>query len=290
MTRPRRGRSRQPVGRRPVRRHVTGIGERAPLVGPAAARRPRRRWPWRLPRRLRCPGRRRRPAGAAGGVPGHGKLAGPVPPARALPPSNWRSASARRRYRWASCSQVKPMPPSTWMQSLALSTAASRARAAAAAAASAVLVRRLAGRAGRVPGQRGGASRARQQHAGAQVLDRLERADRAAELVPGRGVLGGGRAQQLGHGGGLDGSRAAARSRTAAVLQPGRGCSGPRRAAVSATSASGREKSAGVRGVSVDARVPGRDQEPEPRRRHGRAGREQQLGGAARRSPAAGAR
>ena len=53
-----------------------------------------------------------------------------------LPPSSWRSASARRRYRWASCSQVKPMPPSTWMQSFALSTASSSASAAAAAAAS----------------------------------------------------------------------------------------------------------------------------------------------------------
>ena len=51
----------------------------------------------------------------------------PAPPrARASgrpPPSSWRSASARRRYRWASCSQVNPIPPSTWMQSLALSTA-----------------------------------------------------------------------------------------------------------------------------------------------------------------------
>ena len=43
-------------------------------------------------------------------------------------------AAARRRYRWASCSQVNPMPPCTWMLSCALSTAAGMARVAAIAA------------------------------------------------------------------------------------------------------------------------------------------------------------
>ena len=49
-------------------------------------------------------------------------------------PSNCRATRARRRYRCASCSQVKPMPPSTWMQSLAQEYAASSAVPAARAA------------------------------------------------------------------------------------------------------------------------------------------------------------
>ena len=46
------------------------------------------------------------------------------------------SAVARRRYRWASCSQVNPMPPCTWMLSCAHSSAAASASARAIAAAS----------------------------------------------------------------------------------------------------------------------------------------------------------
>ncbi|SHV86993.1 Uncharacterised protein [Mycobacteroides abscessus subsp. abscessus] len=52
-----------------------------------------------------------------------------------LPTKDCR-AYARRRYRWASCSQVNPIPPRIWIQSLVLATAASTATAAATAAAS----------------------------------------------------------------------------------------------------------------------------------------------------------
>ena len=40
----------------------------------------------------------------------------------AVPPTSWRSVVARRRWTWASCSQVKPIPPRTWMAPLAAST------------------------------------------------------------------------------------------------------------------------------------------------------------------------
>ena len=46
------------------------------------------------------------------------------------------SAAARRRYRWASCSHVKPIPPCTWMFRLAHRSAAGMASAAAIAAVS----------------------------------------------------------------------------------------------------------------------------------------------------------
>ena len=71
-----------------------------PLAGSASGRRSDAR------------GRRRAPAGGQAAQPARRRQ-------RRDPPSSWRSASARRRYRCASCSQVKPMPPSTWMQSLA---------------------------------------------------------------------------------------------------------------------------------------------------------------------------
>ena len=51
------------------------------------------------------------------------------------PPRNCEIPYARRRYRCASCSQVMPIPPSTWMQSLALALAISIPAAAATAAA-----------------------------------------------------------------------------------------------------------------------------------------------------------
>jgi len=68
------------------------------------------------------------------------------------------------------------------------------------------LARRLVRGAGRVPGRRrrelGPA-----QHLRAQVLDRLERADRAAELLPGACVLGRGLAAPGGDAGGLGGGQ-----------------------------------------------------------------------------------
>lgn len=54
---------------------------------------------------------------------------------------------ARFRYRWASCSHVKPMPPSTWMQSFAAVANASGTTAPATAAASACSVPSSASRA-----------------------------------------------------------------------------------------------------------------------------------------------
>ena len=57
-------------------------------------------------------------------------------------------------------------------------------------------------------------------------------------------------------------SSVAARSRTAVVRSPGRTSPGATTAPVSAMPASGREKSTGARAVSVDTRVPGREQEP----------------------------
>ena len=65
-----------------------------------------------------------------------------------------------------------------------------------------VLVRRLVRGPRRVPGQRGGPV-GPAEHPGAQVLDRLERADGPAELVPGPGVLGRGVAAPAGHRGRL---------------------------------------------------------------------------------------
>ena len=89
------------------------------------------------------------------------------------------------------------MPPSVWMQSLPLRNAASRARDSADAAVSAAspgsspaarAASHVAARAELDPGQ----------HVGALVLHALELADRAAELDPDLGVLGGGRHTPLG--------------------------------------------------------------------------------------------
>ena len=56
----------------------------------------------------------------ASAAPGCGRS--PRSRERSVSPSNWRAARARLRWRCASCSQVKPMPPRSWMQSLAQST------------------------------------------------------------------------------------------------------------------------------------------------------------------------
>ena len=58
-------------------------------------------------------------------------------------PSTALSARARRKNRWASCSQVKPMPPCTWMFICALCTAGAKARCAAMAADEVELVERV---------------------------------------------------------------------------------------------------------------------------------------------------
>ena len=101
------------------------------------------------------------------------------------------------------------MPPSTWMHSCAHSTAASTATTAATLAAKSAWARRsppaspvAVGVAGprsrpRRPGARGvpdrrGGLLGRGQHPGAAVLDRLELADRPAELLADLRVVGGG--------------------------------------------------------------------------------------------------
>ncbi len=91
------------------------------------------------------------------------------------------------------------------MQSFALSTASSSASAAAAAAASGCPAGDVGG-AGGVPGEGGGAF-GPAGHGGAQVLDRLERADRAAELAAGPGVAGGRAAAPGGDPGGFGGEQ-----------------------------------------------------------------------------------
>ena len=122
-----------------------------------------------------------------------------------LPPSSCRSARARFRCRCRSCSQVNPIPPSSCRQSCAQVTYPSRARAAAVVTASttpsssstpavvptvaAVPQDGVDGHHG-VPGHRGHLVHPHG-HVGGPVLDRLELADRPAELDPDLGVLGG---------------------------------------------------------------------------------------------------
>ena len=123
-----------------------------------------------------------------------------------LPPASWRSASARFRCRWRSCSQVKPIPPSSCRQSWAQVTYPSRAKAAAAVTASSTpsspspsppapspSSRRpegtVHGQHG-VPGHRGHLVHPHG-HVGGPVLDRLELPDRTPELHPHLGVLRG---------------------------------------------------------------------------------------------------
>ena len=129
----------------------------------------------------------------------------------AVPPHSARIAIARRSERWASCSHVKPMPPWIWMQSLALSTASCTATAPAVAAASSSCRRSsvessprddVAGGNGRIPGCCGG-KLAAGEHVGAQVLDRLEAADGAAELLAHLRVRRGGLLRPARDAGGL---------------------------------------------------------------------------------------
>ena len=110
--------------------------------------------------------------------------------AAASPSTTASSAVARRRYRWASCSQVKPMPPCTWMLSCAHSSAGGERQRGRHGRGVGELVAALLGRPGRVPhgagGQLGG-----HEHVGAVVLDGLEGGDGPAELHAHLGVGGG---------------------------------------------------------------------------------------------------
>ncbi len=114
--------------RRPVRTDQPGVDDGPALVVTLAAgdvgdeRRAARR-ARRTPRRGRSVASERRTPRRASSTTSSTKPSDP--------PSSWRVAVARFRYRWASCSQVKPMPPSSWMQSLADCTAPSVISAAA---------------------------------------------------------------------------------------------------------------------------------------------------------------
>ena len=97
---------------------------------------------------------------------------------------------ARRRYRWASCSHVKPMPPCTCMLRLAHRSAAGPARVAATAAVYARWSSPFVRGAGGVP-HGGGRQLGGDEHVGAVVLHRLVHADRPTELLALLRVLGG---------------------------------------------------------------------------------------------------
>ena len=169
---------------------------------------------------------------------------------------------ARRRYRCASCSQVMPIPPSTWMQSLAFALAASIPTAAATRRGDGELVvvgvGRRAGGVGRGHRRLLGA----QQHLGTHVLDRLEAADRLTELLAHLRVLGRGLAAPAGQprrlgrqhrGGQIDDA-----------LRGHRQCLGGGRRS-STTRASGREKSVAVKRLDGDTFGGGVDEQPTAR-------------------------
>ncbi len=101
-------------------------------------------------------------------------------------PSTADRLRARRRYRWASCSQVNPMPPCNWMLFCALKIWARMACAAATAAGEPGALQVVGP--GGVPG-RGGGLLGVDEHVGGVVLDGLEGADGAAELLAHLGVL-----------------------------------------------------------------------------------------------------
>jgi hypothetical protein len=106
------------------------------------------------------------------------------------------------------------------MQAFAFSTAASRATAPATAAASARAGVRAVGRVlarGGVPGD-GDGLLAAAEHVGAEVLDRLERADRAAELLADRRVGGARSRHQAATPAASAAASVAARSRTSSVV------------------------------------------------------------------------
>ncbi len=134
---------------------------------------------------------------------------------RGRPPRNCAIPYARRRYRWASCSHVMPMPPSTWMQSLALAFAASmRGRRRDRGGDRELAFIGIGHGGGGVTGGHRDLLGA-QQHLGAHVLDRLEAADRLAELLAHLRVLGGGLQCPAGQPRGLGGQH-----RRGQVLDP----------------------------------------------------------------------
>ena len=169
----------------PVRHHVPGLDQ--PVA--AGLRRPARR----SRRRRRAP--RPRSSSASGG---RSRLCSRVTPAAvsrmtsaaaAAAPNTARASVARRRYRCASCSQVKPMPPCTWMlssRSCARRHGEGRPRPPRPASS---WSRRDRPRPAPRPTPAAVAELGRHQHVGAVVLDRLERRDGAAELLAHLGVV-----------------------------------------------------------------------------------------------------
>ena len=205
-----RSRTRRPARRRPARRRVRAAGRRrGRRTGPASGRRSTT-GPGRRRRRRRCARRRRRPppgplvvtrmtaprarrssltptrvsAGHSSSAP---DVSSPWPSTRAHASSVPASSrhDQQRRVRWCSlCSWVKPIAPCTWCASRATTSTAAPARTLAAAAASTsglAAVDRLDG----------GVDQRRHRghltgHLGQLHLDRLELAQRAAELLPAR--------------------------------------------------------------------------------------------------------
>ena len=157
---------------------------------------------------------------------------------------------ARRRYRCASCSQVKPMPPSTWMQSLALALAAAMPTLAASAAA--MENWRSSESAGGACGVGGGHLGLLGAHSisAHMCLIGLEAADRLAELLAHLGVVDGGLERPAGH---ARPPRRPAPSRPDPRRACGRHSSDGGRRRVSTTRASGREKSVACSASTVHA-------------------------------------
>ena len=167
----------------PLLAGVVDGGDGRPPAAPAPPGAPRPRAGRSIVRRRRCPARASRADSARRG---------------AVPPTNWRRVVARRRWMWASCSQVKPMPPEDLDGALGgLHVAVEgqgcgeldgQAGPGPARRPDVGAVLGLEDR-GRVPGG-GHPLLHRDQHVGQPVLDPLELADRPAELLSGAGVLG----------------------------------------------------------------------------------------------------
>ena len=135
----------------------------------------------------------------------------PGPPAAAGPPGRpgWPGAGPRCRTRstrsWpasgsrcAGCSQVKPIPPCSWTHSCAACTRRRRCRPPWPGPPRPAVGVAVGQAGGRVPGRGPGLGHAHP-HVGQPVLEGLERADRAGELVPFLDVGDGHLQAPLGH-------------------------------------------------------------------------------------------
>ena len=245
----------RPHGVGPVRHRVAGVDERGPAARRRRGRRGSRRSSRTSSRIASASGGRS--TGALAATPRAGEVGDARPPRRSASTID-SSAVARRRYRWASCSQVKPMPPCTWMLSLASRSAAGMASVAATAAVYESWSPPIGGRPGRVPDRRG-RQLGGDEHVGAVVLDRLEHRDRAAELLAHLGVLGGHLGALAGDAGGL-GREGAARARsTRTCAAPGTISAAAPSSADAGGAAGGVDVGRGLDGHAVGREVDDRD-------------------------------